>query len=296
MEVLIMKVFEFKGNTTTMNQTERLSSEFDKKYDGAESVSIKSVERIAGMKEKSDKQMVSAALNKVGSNNSASVSIRFTYQFAQEHEAELLTIVSSIHRYNDKVLNDIVESVPELKSQGRQIAIQNHARSLLRDWADRGSSYTDDQIDLAMDVSGVLTIPEGGYLEASLTMGTLMHNLPDYRGAEKHYKAKTVTLSDGRSMDVFVKTSESYGRKKIPFRISYVDTFAEKIVDFATLFENTMKDSDGSNESNLQSILAFAAELDKVSGKYTIADLGMDEDAVKKAKEMRDAVIKYLEG
>lgn len=290
-----MKVFEFKGNTTVMNQTERLSREFDQRHDGAESVSIKSVERIAGLKERSDKQMVAAALNKVGSNNSASISVRFTYEYALAHEEEILTIVKSIHRYNDKILHDIIEAVPELQKQGRQIAIQNHARSLLRAWADRGSSYTDDQIDLAMEASGVLVIPEGGYLEASMTMGTLMHELPAYRGAEKHYKAKTVMLSDGRTVDAFVKTSESYGRKKIPFQVGYVDTFAEKIVQFATLFEGIMKNSDGSDESNMQNMLAFATELDKMSGKYNVEDLGMDKEAVEEAKRLRDKVIEYLE-
>lgn len=290
-----MKVFQFKSNTMIMNQTERLSKEFDQLHDGAESVSIKGVERIAGLKERSDKQMVAAALNKVGSNNSASISVRFTYEYACEHEEEILKIVGSIHRYNDKVLHDIIEAVPELQNQGRQIAIQNHARSLLRAWADKGSSYTDDQIDLAMEASGALVIPEGGYLEASMTMGTLMHELPTYRGAEKHYKAKTVTLSDGRTVDAFVKTSESYGRKKIPFQVGYVDTFAEKIVQFATLFETIMENSDGSDESNLRNMLAFAAELDKISGKYTIEDLGMDKDAVEEAKKLRDQVINYLE-
>lgn len=291
-----MKRFVHKEQELEMNQAERLSKLFDQMHDGADSVSIKATEKIGGLKERSDAQMVKAALNKVGGNNSASASVRFTMNFAQEHEDDLVEIVHSIHRYNDKVLTEIIGSVPELREQGRTIAVQNHARSLLRDWGDKNGSYTDDQIDLAMEMSGVLTIPSGGYLEASLSMGTLVNELPDYRGAEKHYKAKEISTSDGKKHDVYVKTSESYGRKKVPFSIAYVDTFVEKIVTFATIFEEEMKKSDGSDIQNLACLQAMCKRLDAMVGSYTIEDLGMTAEDTKAAKDMRDSVIKYLEG
>lgn len=290
-----MKIFKFKDQELVLKEADRLSSIFDQLHDGAPSVSIKATERIGGIKEKSDKDLVKAALNKVGGNNSASASIRFTFKFAEEHEDELTAIVGSIHKYNDMMLSNIINQVPTLREQGRQIAIQNYARGLLRRWAERSASYTDDQIDVAMEASGVLVIPEGGFLEASLTMGTLVHELPNYRGAEKHYKAKTVTLSDGRGVDAFVKTSESYGRKKVPFNVAYVDEFAKWIVKFGELFESSMKNSDGSDESNLKGMLLFASELDKISGSHHVEDTGLSKEDTDAAKKMRDDVIKYLE-
>jgi len=290
-----MKRFVHNDKELEMNQAERISRLFDQLHDGADSISIKATERIGGLKERSDAQMVKAALNKVGGNSSASVSVRFTMEFAQNNEDAITDIVHSIHRYNDKVLSDIINSVPELREQGKMIAIQNTARSLLRDWGDRNGSYTDDQIDLAMEMSGVLTIPSGGYLEASLSMGTMVSELPNYRGSEKHYKAKDILTSDGRSHSVYVKVSESYGRKKVPFSVSYVQEFADKIVTFATIFEDMMSNSDGTDMKNLECLKAMCKRLDSLVGDHRIEEFGMNPEDTAAAKDMRDAVIKYLE-
>lgn len=290
-----MKKFVHDDKTLEMNQAERLSKLFDQFYGAADSISIKATEKIGGIKERSDAQMVKAALNKVGGNNSASVSVRFTMEFAQEHEDEITEIVNSIHLYNDKVLNDIIGSVPELRDQGKMIAIQNAARSLLRDWGDRNGSYTDDQIDLAMEMSGVLTIPSGGYLEASLSMGTMVEELPNYKGSEKHYKAKSVVTSNGKNHNVYVKVSESYGRKKVPFSVSYVQEFTEKIITFATLFENAMKDSNGTDAQNLDCLQVMIVKINDLVGDHRIGELGMSTEDRTAAINMRDTVIKYLE-
>lgn len=56
-----------------------------------------------------------------------------------------------------------------------------------------------------------------------------------------------------------------------------------------------MKNSDGSDAQNLTCMKSMCKRLDALTGSYTIEDLGMTAEDTKAAKDMRDAVIKYLE-
>jgi len=292
-----MKTFKFKNSEVTVGTPERLSQQFEEKNMGKDSISFKENIGIRNIKEKSDKQMVQAALNKVGGNNSANVSCRMTLPFAQANEDRIVAVVRKVHAYNENMLQTIINKVPSLKAQGEEIAIQNEARRELASWAE-ANNIDADHLDAIMEAAGCLSKPSGGTLEADITMGTLCYELPSYRGADKHFKAKTVTFSDGREATAYVKTSESYGRKKIPFDVAYVDEFAAGIVDIATQFETAFAKVDGGNdEAVLGALEVFAENLASKTPKGYVAQIQtLSKEGKEKVVAIKNKVMSYIGG
>lgn len=276
-----------------MSTSERLSQEFDEAYNGKDSISCKVKSTIGGKKLESHERLVKAATGQTMSQADGSFSFRLPNDFAIANSDALVSVVSSFHRYTDYALSKVYAQLDEAdKAEGKAIAIQNLARDKVLDYK-KDTALTKDQVSGAMDQMGILKIPDSSYLSFTITMGTQFFSEPVNK---KGFKEQVDTSVKG-GRKVWRKTSECFGRKRVPIKTEAADTLAiDAIFKAAKMWEDMMKDANGGNAEELFKLVQnFSTALVKdvpedykiVTNSLSTAD---EEEAIALAKEIIDFI------
>lgn len=229
-----------------MNASHNLNAVAEEKWAGEDTVSLKMVNRIIGLRDSDDATytFIASMLNKMGSLT-GSFSVKLPMQFAEDHMEELVSAVEKVHKYMDWMLTEGYNQLSEEdKAVGKKIAEQNLLRSCLIE-KNKARSDAVQYVNNYMDAKGLLIVPSGAQLESTIVSGTLMQQNPGTQG----FKLKKT--QEGAFIG-YVKNGEIFGRKRVPLKNDQVITLLlSHVMDFAQNWEDYWKAAPMSNESEI---------------------------------------------
>jgi hypothetical protein len=218
-----------------MSASERLSQAVDQLYRDQSTASIKSAMRIIGLKGDSNALFIKSILDEAMNGMSGSFSFKFTQQTGVERQKDLMKISEAMHKETDYALTTAYEMLSDDdKKIGQKIAVQNAIRNAL---VGLMSSVADAAtlVDNWLTVNNKLIIPEGAQLESTVLGGTRLYSAPKNKNG---YKEKVDVNSPGEPT-VWTKTSEIYGRKRVPLKgDASITTAFELLADYAKTWED----------------------------------------------------------
>lgn len=262
-----------------MNASHNLNAVAEERWAGEDTVSLKMVNRIIGLRDSDDATytFIASMLNKMGSLT-GSFSVKLPMQFAENHMEELVSAVEKVHKYMDWMLTEGYNQLSEEdKAVGKKIAEQNLLRSCLIE-KNRARSDAAQYVNNYMDAKGLLIVPNGAQLESTIVSGTLMQQNPGTQG----FKLKKT--QEGAFIG-YVKNGEIFGRKRVPLKNDQVITLLlGHVMDFAQNWEDYWKAAPMSNETEiLTGFTDWASRLGHQDHEIVVDKLSDSEvEAIKK--------------
>lgn len=232
-----MKSLVFKKSDVTleMSASEKLSRLMDDMYEGQSTSSLKSSMRIVGLKGDSTAAFIKSILDTAMSGMSGSFSFKFPTQIGAAREEDLMKIAEAMHRETDYALTQAWEMLSlDDQRMGSVIAKQNAVRNAMLELC---STIADARavVDNWLSVNNKLVIPNGAQLESTVIGGSRMYTQPKNLMG---YKKKADETQVG-SPDVWTKTSEIFGRKRVPLKgEASIKTAFELLADYAKSWED----------------------------------------------------------
>lgn len=281
------------NRTLEMTVNERLSNDFQKKYEGVSSVSVKVKNRIGGLKLEHHAALVKSATDQALSEADGTISFRLPMDYARANTDRITAVVERIHNFCDIHLGNVYDLLPDdAKEKGKIIAIQNRARQKVLEKLSV-SGITNEDVSYAMEALNILYVPDGQYLQSDLTMGTNMYVQPVNLNGFKEKKDEDIKGNP----TVWRKTSSAYGRKRIPIHTDAADRVAISFIfDMADSWQKAMSGVNGGDpEQVLSTVEKWCLTLEVPKG-YEVAENKLSLQDEKAAMVMADQIIEYIQG
>lgn len=290
-----MKKLRSKVDNRTLEMTvnERLSNDFQSKFEGVSSVSVKIKNRIGGLKLEHHAALVKSATDQALSDADGTISFRLPLDFARTNTDRIIAVVERIHNFCDIHLGKVYDLLPDdAKEKGKIIAIQNRARQKVLEKLSE-SGVTNSDVSYAMEALNILYIPDGQYLQSDMTMGTNMYIQPVNLNGYKEKKDEDIKGNP----TVWRKTSSAYGRKRIPIQTDAADKVAISFIfDMADSWQKAMNNVDGGNPEQVLTAVEKWCNTLEVPAGYEVAENKLNLTDEKAAIALADQIIEYIQG
>lgn len=272
-----------------MTASSKMSAIIDEKYPQQSTTSIKVDILTRGLKSESTKAFIQSIIGRSAGNNSGSYSFKIPTSLAEQNISKLEEIASLLHKETDFILTSAYNMLTEeQKARGEMIAQQNVMRNemvrLLGDAADATQI-----VDNWLETNNQLYIPDTVQIEATLKGGHRSYIEPTNAVGYKH----DIAADEPGSPEVWRRTSEIYGRKRVPlYTDEAVKVAYEGIASLAAKWEEFWKKQPmDTAEQILDGVYAFVQTLEHRDHIIETSTLG-EEKVVKAKKIAADNVTK----
>lgn len=196
--------------------------------------------------------------------NNGSISIKLPVKTFGTYEKELTKAISQLHGETDHLIETATQMLPaEEKAKGQLIAEQNYLRLACKSILGNKIVDAEAEIETELKKRGRLYIPKTAQLEIHIQGGTQSF---DEQNSMFGWRLKDYTFKDGRTVDVWRRTNDLYGRTRVPLVTEEQITYAiNSVFALAKSFEEFMQKMPLKTPDEI--VTAFCAWTDILSNK-----------------------------
>lgn len=273
------KIINSVGESYETDVAERMSSQFDKKYDVRDTFTLRMLSGIRGKSDDAVRQAVMMAMKKARAT-SANVKVRFTRPYAEEHMEELVELAKLIQLEDEaRILEMRTKLSEEDQKNGKIIAFQNYAMMVMK--SHLSSSVKDDTMSTALRATGNWYTPNTSVFTLTLDFAGLT---PEKFGYNLE-KEISVIDSNGVESTAYRIITEVGGAKSCPVNEANKDAMVDMLYAILKLYDDHFKTVDGSDMDQVLNALKNYVRDYRIHSNTELVDTKLTDSEKKEAEE-----------